>query len=147
LLETARRLGISSRIVWTRTCTEAQLQACYRTAHLFLSMSEHEGFCAPLVEAMWFDVPVLAYRSTAVPETLADAGLMFTEKRWPEIAALASLIVEDGALRRNILSAQRERRRVFLPERVLPSFLEFISDLDGTGPHRRSAFSNAATCL
>src|SRR5207248_3798907 len=47
----AQQLGIASQVVFAR-CTEAQLLACYRTAHLFWSMSEHEGFCVPLVEAM-----------------------------------------------------------------------------------------------
>src|SRR5207248_2381329 len=61
----AQQLGIASQIVFAR-CSEAQLLACYRTAHVFWSMSEHEGFCVPLVEAMWFDIPVLAFRSSAV---------------------------------------------------------------------------------
>jgi glycosyltransferase involved in cell wall biosynthesis len=141
LRQRARELGVSSRVLWTNTCTEAQLQACYRTAHLFLSMSEHEGFCAPLIEAMWFDVPVLAYRSSAVPETVAGAGLLFTEKRLPEVAALARLIVEDDALRRKIIAPQRSRRRAFLPEAVLPSLLAFVGDLAGeiTAPRGATA--------
>src|SRR5207237_5957434 len=109
LRESAGKLGIASRVLWTSSCTDAQLQACYRTAHLYWSMSEHEGFCVPVVEAMWFDVPVLAYRSTAVPETLSHAGVMFTEKRWPELAALAHLLVEDGVLRGKVVAAQRAR--------------------------------------
>jgi glycosyltransferase involved in cell wall biosynthesis len=134
----ARRLGIDSRVVWTGMCTEAQLQACYRTAHLFVSMSEHEGFCAPLVEAMWFDVPVLAYRSTAVPETLSNAGLLFTEKRFTELGALMRLAVEDASLRRTILAAQRARRSVFLPEAVLPGLIEFLEELSGAAPSARA---------
>jgi glycosyltransferase involved in cell wall biosynthesis len=134
----ARRLGLGSRVLWTGTCTETQLQACYRTAHLFVSMSEHEGFCAPLVEAMWFDVPVLAYRSTAVPETLANAGLLFTEKRFPEIGALMRLAVEDASLRRTILAAQRARRSAFLPEFVLPGLIEFLEELSGVAPSQRA---------
>ena len=139
LQATARRLGLGSRVLWTGTCTEAQLQACYRTAHLFVSTSEHEGFCAPLVEAMWFDVPVLAYRSTAVPETLANAGLLFTEKRFTEIGALMRLAVEDGPLRRTILAAQRVRRAAFLPETVLPGLIEFLEELSGVAPSARAA--------
>jgi glycosyltransferase involved in cell wall biosynthesis len=139
LRETAQRLGIVSRVVWTRTCTESQLQACYRTAHLYVSMSEHEGFCAPLVEAMWFDVPVLAYRSSAVPETLASAGILFTEKRWTELAALMRLLVEDAALRRTIVAAQRARRAAFLPEAVLSPLIELVSELSPAAPPSRAA--------
>ena len=69
---------------------ENQLAAYYRTAHLFWSMSEHEGFCVPLVEAMWHDVPVLAYNNAAVGETLGTGGVLFNRKdRLKELAALA----------------------------------------------------------
>ena len=126
----AERLGISQQVVLTWRLTDAQLLACYRTANLYWSMSEHEGFCVPLVEAMWFDIPVLAYRSSAVPETLGSAGAMFTEKgRWPELAAFAHLLVEDRDLRRKVLEAQRRRRSTFLPEAVLPSLLQLLARL------------------
>jgi glycosyltransferase involved in cell wall biosynthesis len=126
----ARQLGIASHVLLARGCTDAQVLACYRTAHLFWSMSEHEGFCVPLIEAMWFDVPVLAYRSSAVPETLGPAGMLFTDKgRWRELAALAQLLVEDRELRRKVLEAQRKRRSAFLPEAILPSLLELLGKL------------------
>jgi glycosyltransferase involved in cell wall biosynthesis len=134
--EQADRLGIGGQVLLTSRVTDAQLLACYRTAHLFWSMSEHEGFCVPLIEAMWFDVPVLAYKSSAVPETLDQAGVMFTEKRWPELGALAHLMVEDRALRRTVIAAQRTRRVSFLPESTLPSLLELLARL---GIHDRAA--------
>jgi glycosyltransferase involved in cell wall biosynthesis len=127
----AQQLGVASHVIRARGCTDAQLLACYRTAHLFWSMSEHEGFCVPLVEAMWFDVPVLAYRSSAVPETLGTAGLMFTQKKSIELGALAHLLVEDPQLRGRVLDAQRARRQDFLPEAVLPSFLELLRAMGG----------------
>jgi glycosyltransferase involved in cell wall biosynthesis len=127
--EEVDRLRIGAQVLLTSRVTEAQLLACYRTAHLFWSMSEHEGFCVPLIEAMWFDVPVLAYKSSAVPETLDQAGVMFTEKRWPELGALAHLMVEDRALRRTVIAAQRARRLAFLPEGTLPSLLELLARL------------------
>jgi len=118
---------------------DAQLLACYRTAHLFWSMSEHEGFCIPLIEAMWFDLPVLAYRSSAIPETLGPAGLMFTEKRWPELAALVRLLIEDVDLRDKVLAEQRTRRRDFLPEAVLPAFLDLLRTMMGEASPVRAA--------
>jgi glycosyltransferase involved in cell wall biosynthesis len=125
--------------VFARDCNDAQLLACYRTAHLFWSMSEHEGFCVPLIEAMWFDIPVLAYRSSAVPETLASAGLMFTEKKLPEVAALAHLLVEDADLRNKVIAAQGFRRRDFLPEAVLPAFLDLLGAMTGEAGGVRAA--------
>jgi glycosyltransferase involved in cell wall biosynthesis len=109
---------------------DAQLAAYYRCAHLFWSMSEHEGFGVPLVEAMWFDVPVLAFKSSAVPETLGNAGLMFTSKTSVgSMAALAHLLVKDVPLRAKVIAAQRQRREAFLPENVVPRILEIASRL------------------
>ena len=84
----------------------------------FGQCSEHEGFCVPLVEAMGFDIPILAYRSTAVPETLGDAALMFTDKGdLHAVAAIASLLLTDRTLRQPLINAQRRRRAQFLQSR------------------------------
>ncbi|HEX8281031.1 MAG TPA: glycosyltransferase, partial [Chthoniobacterales bacterium] len=114
-------LGLEHAVLMPGSISEAQLAAYWRTATLFWSMSEHEGFCAPLIEAMWFDVPVLAFRSSAVPETLGEAGLMFTEKDdQVEVAAMVRLLVTDHALREKVIRAQRKRRVDFLPAQVAP---------------------------
>jgi glycosyltransferase involved in cell wall biosynthesis len=96
--------------------TERELLACYYTADLFWSMSEHEGFCAPLVEAMWFDVPVLARRSSAVPETLGDSALLFNDEAdLCCVAALAAELASGTELRLRVIRAQRNRRSAFDP--------------------------------
>ena len=94
-------------------------------------MSEHEGFCLPLIEAMWFDIPVLAYKSSAIPETLGKAGIMFTSKKdLVSVAALAKLLVRDDDVRARVLRAQRRRRTDFLPESVLPKLDELIASME-----------------
>jgi glycosyltransferase involved in cell wall biosynthesis len=119
--ETISALGLEDSVLCPGSITDAQLAAYYRTAHLFWSMSEHEGFCVPLIEAMWFDVPVLAYRSSAVPETLGPAALMLNEKTdLAAVAALARVLVVDSALRDTMISAQRKRRVDFLPDKIAP---------------------------
>ena len=65
----------------TGRVTHDQLVAYYRRADLFMTASEHEGFCVPLLEAMAFDVPVVATPSAAIPETLAGAGLLVPDDR------------------------------------------------------------------
>ncbi len=82
-------------------------------------MSEHEGFGVPLIESMWFDVPVLAYKSSAVPETLGEGGLLFTDKDdMKELAVAAHLLIHDVELRNSVIGAQRLRRTMFLPEEI-----------------------------
>jgi glycosyltransferase involved in cell wall biosynthesis len=116
LRDIERRLGIARSVVFTGHITDAELLACYRNASLFWSMSEHEGFCVPLVEAMWFDVPIFAFRSTAVSETLGRAGAMFDKRTgWTNLAAAAYRLVNDSAAREAVLASQRARRGSFEP--------------------------------
>lgn len=130
LRDLIRYLGLTDSVVLPGSIGDAQLAAYYRSAHLFWSMSEHEGFCVPLIESMWFDVPILAFKSTAVPETLANAGLMFTHKKdMPGLAALAHLLATNVALREKLIRAQRKRRLAFLPQNVLPVLVEMITKL------------------
>ena len=65
------------RFLFTGPVPDAELAAYYRMASAYVSLSEHEGFCVPLVEAMAADLPVLAYGAAAVPETLGGAGICF----------------------------------------------------------------------
>ena len=112
------------RIAWIEHAADEDLAGLYDEASLYLSMSEHEGFGLPLLEAFSRDVPVLAYRAAAVPETLGGAGVLFTEKRMDEIAAMMAELTADGPLRRRVLEGQR--RRLAEPEiaRVRERLLE-----------------------
>jgi glycosyltransferase involved in cell wall biosynthesis len=125
------RWGLGQQVRVTGLVDDSQLFAYYRTAHVFWSMSEHEGFCVPIVEAMWNDVPVLAYKSSAVPETLAEAGVIFcTKQDMLQLAGLAKVLAEDETVRRKILAAQRNRRWAFLPEAVQPQLEALIEKME-----------------
>jgi glycosyltransferase involved in cell wall biosynthesis len=106
----ARRLGIQND-VFAGSVGQPELNAYYAGAHLFLGMSEHEGFCIPLIESMVHDLPVLAFAAGAAPETLAGAGVLFREKRWDNIAEMMGLVTKDRDLRAAIILKQRERLR------------------------------------
>jgi glycosyltransferase involved in cell wall biosynthesis len=116
-------------VVFTGHVAHDDLLACYATADVFVSMSEHEGFGVPLVEAMLRRVPVLAYGSTAVPFTLGDAGVVFREKRFEEVAEMAFRLTEDDGLRRAVLAAQDRRLEAFsaaVVETALHSYLDAL---------------------
>ena len=90
--------------------TQAELAAYYRRADLFATMSEHEGVCVPLLEAMSFDVPVLARAFAAIPETMGEAGLLLPpgEDAMLVAEALAALLGET-ALRLELVRRGRAR--------------------------------------
>lgn len=107
LLGLAERLELSHVEFVGHVSTE-DLVAYYRAADLFVCMSEHEGFCAPLLEAFQMRVPVMAYDAGAVAETLDGGGILVHEKRFDVLAELAHGLVHDDALRESVLAAQDE---------------------------------------
>jgi len=105
-------------VTFTNHVRIEQLCAYYRVADLFLCMSEHEGFCIPLLEAMHFEIPILAYRAGAVPETLGESGVLVSEKDFPRIAEMMDMLLHDPALGAGIVRRQRERLKDFAPDRL-----------------------------
>ena len=97
------------RFLFLGAVTDDELAACYRTADVYLSLSEHEGFCVPLVEAMAADVPVLAYAAGAVPDTLGGAGVLFSPKELEYVAELLGVLALDDRVREQIIAGQRRR--------------------------------------
>ncbi len=86
--------------------SDAELVAFYECADLFLCASEHEGFCVPLVESFYKQVPVLAYAATAVPATMDGAGVLFDDKDPVHVATLMDAILSDAALQERIVEGQ-----------------------------------------
>lgn len=86
--------------------SDAELTAYYDVADVFLCASEHEGFCVPLVEAFYKEVPVVAYAATAVPATLDGGGVLYESKEPWRVAALLDAVVSDRSLCDAVLEAQ-----------------------------------------
>ncbi len=109
--------------------SQAELAACYRVGDVFLSMSEHEGFGVPLLESMYYELPIVAYKSTAVPETLGASGVLFRQKSHRAVAALIDFLLMDVSLRKKIVSGQRRRLQDFSVERVQMRLRQLLSDV------------------
>jgi L-malate glycosyltransferase len=105
LLEMVDHLRLDE-VVFTGQVDDDDLYACYREADAFLCLSEHEGFCVPLQEAMVFRVPVIAYDAGAVRETLRGGGILLGEKRPEVVAELIRDVVTDERLRTTVLATQ-----------------------------------------
>jgi glycosyltransferase involved in cell wall biosynthesis len=109
--------------------TDRELAAYYRHAHAYVSLSEHEGFCAPLVEAMAMDVPILAYAEAAVPETLGGAGVAFAPKDREVAAELLGGLIYDEPFRQGVLAGQRQRRQAFRRDALEPAIDAALGEL------------------
>ena len=106
-----------------------ELTALYDVADLFLSASEHEGFCVPLVEAFYKRIPVIAYATTAVPATMDTGGVLYDRKDPRHVASIIHTVVSEPALYAEVLRTQdtaldRLRQRDF--EAVLLGFVDDV---------------------
>jgi glycosyltransferase involved in cell wall biosynthesis len=104
---------LPERFVFTGPVPDRELAAYYRASSVYLSLSEHEGFCVPLIEAMAMDVPVLAYSAAAVPDTLGGAGVQFAPKDLEYAAELLGMLAFEDDPREDVLAGQRRRLRDF----------------------------------
>lgn len=108
-----------------------EILAYYKTADLFICMSEHEGFCVPLIEAMYFKVPIIAYDSSAVRETLGEGGILLREKKPKQTALWMKRLLEDKQLRNYVMEKQAQRLADFEYERVAESYRRYLMRLVG----------------
>jgi glycosyltransferase involved in cell wall biosynthesis len=130
----AVRLGVSDAVVFTDRLRLRELRACYEAADLFLCASRHEGFCAPLLEAMYFRVPILARAEAAVPETLGAAGVLFHCLDYPTLAELMETLTHDRDVRERIILAQEARLADFAPARVAAQLHAVLETVGVTAP-------------
>lgn len=127
----AEELGLDERVRFTGRVPHADLVAWYRAADVYLCTSAHEGFCAPLLEAMFFGIPILAREAGAVPETLGDAGLTFADPDPAAVAELVHVLATDAQLRQHLKERARRRLDLFLPEAVTGRWVGAIRALVG----------------
>ena len=120
---------LNDRFIFTGSVPDEELAVYYRHAAVYLSLSEHEGFCVPLVEAMAADVPVLAYAAAAVPDTLAGAGVQFAPKDLEYAAELLGALAFDDGLRASVIAGQRRRLADFTDDRIRRELASVIGQL------------------
>lgn len=133
-------LGLGGAVELTGSISTGELGALYRVADVYVSASDHEGFGVPLLEAMAHDVPVVAYASTAVPETVGDGALLVDDKSPTVMAAAVHRVVGDAPLRAALVAAGRRRLgELGLPrstERLRLAIARILADAEITAPTR-----------
>ena len=120
---------LNDRFIFTGLVPDEELAVYYRHAAVYISMSEHEGFCVPLIEAMAADVPILAYRAAAVPDTLGGAGMEFAPKDLEYAAELLGALAFDDRLRADVIAGQRRRLADFDDSRITRDLASIVGRL------------------
>lgn len=130
LIRLYSELGLEpADVLFTDGVSHDELLAYYESAHVFISMSEHEGFGVPLVEAMLKRVPVVALAGTAVTETLGGAGILFDHPDIAEFAETAALLARPGPARDAVLRAQDRRVQDFATKTTLQKLRDIVEGL------------------
>jgi glycosyltransferase involved in cell wall biosynthesis len=106
-----------------------ELAAWYRVADVFVCLSEHEGFCVPLLEAMHHRLPVVAFDSSAVPETLAGAGLVLGDKSPVVVAEAVDRLVSDPVAAQRLVARGVQRLADFDIEVTSRVFIDALTPL------------------
>ena len=106
-----------------------ELLAYYQACDVFVCMSEHEGFCVPLIESMYFDLPIVAHASSAIPETLAGSGVLLEGKEYGQYCDAIKRLQEDTAYRAEILAGQRKVLERYQPEVIAQQLYQLIDEV------------------
>jgi glycosyltransferase involved in cell wall biosynthesis len=130
LLRLVERLQLHDAVRFLGRVTQQELIDCYRGAAAYVSMSEHEGFGVPLLEAMVCELPILAHPSTAVPFTLGDAGLQVPIKDFPVMAEALGALLGDAIARADHVERGRRRAEELSPKRAMHHLVELLQSLE-----------------
>jgi len=112
------RLGLGEAVTFTGKVGMAAWVAYYQGAAALLTLSDHEGFWVPGLEAMHFRLPIVAHAAGAIPDTVGDAGLLLADKSPDAVAAALERAVGDRALRADLVAKGRARLVEFAPDAV-----------------------------
>jgi len=127
LMKNAENLGLAERVFLCGKVSEEDLIAYYKGCDLFVSMSEHEGFCIPLIDAMIHELPVVGFAQPAVAETIGCDEAVFAVKNLSAIVEKITPLLEDSAARESVIERQNERVMAFSHEAVKRSLEGLIA--------------------
>ena len=125
----AARAGAVDAVELAGGVSAEALAAYYAHADVFVCLSRHEGFCVPLLEAMFHDVPIVAARAGAVAETMGSGGVVLPSAAPSVVAVAVAKVLEDPALRATLVRAGRARLDDFALERTRAQFTAAMGDV------------------
>lgn len=123
----AKELGVEN-LVFPGHIKFDEILAFYRLADVFLCQSEHEGFCVPLIEAMYLGTPIIAYDASAIAGTLGGSGILMDTKSPLITAGMINELVTNEELKQTVLDNQKERLKDFDRQLVKNQFKQYLQE-------------------
>ncbi len=133
------------QVVFAGRVTDEEREAYLRNSDILLCLSEHEGFCVPLLEAASRSLPVLAYVAAAIPETLGDSGLLFQTKDYDAMADAIYKLQTDEAFRKHLIRSQQNNMKRFDRVSTEQQFLRLVAQITGQ-PETKDVTYNYPDC-
>jgi glycosyltransferase involved in cell wall biosynthesis len=118
------------RVHWLGQVSDDELQGIYRRASVYVNMSEHEGFCLPVLEAMLADLPVVSYPQPAVRNLLGGSGIAFFDNDFASMARDLRMLLDDRDQLADIVARQRERAAIVTREADGTAFWRLLELID-----------------
>ena len=122
------KLGVKD-VHFTGHIPDDELISYFKLSHLYLHMSVHEGFCAPVPESFYLNIPVIVFNTGAVKETMNDGGILVKKKDFISIAALMDKVLTDSILKEKILATQQKSLGKYYQNKTGEILMEFIAKL------------------
>lgn len=118
------------QVIFTGSVTEEQKEAYLQGADVLVCMSEHEGFCIPLLEAMKHKLPIIAYAATAIPETLSiNHPLLYNDKNYEAIAEQIIKLKKDESCEQQIVNFQLDQVKRFDEKTCRMKLLQLVENV------------------
>jgi len=116
-------------VTFTGPIPSEERDGWYERADVFLSMSVHEGFCVPLIEALAHGVPVVARKAGAMPETLGEAGIVVDGADLPLVAEALHELASSPSTRSVLLGAADARLHELRPDALAAQLRSALAPL------------------
>ncbi|MCW2996904.1 MAG: hypothetical protein JWN65_453 [Solirubrobacterales bacterium] len=139
-LQALRRLAdelVPGAVTFAHGLSDAELAQAYADAHVFVCLSEHEGFCIPLLEAFHVGTPVVSRPAGGIPEVADGAALLSDDRDLAVLAELVTLAVQDEQLRAQLRARGRERLAAYAPDRTARALRELLEAAADGSPGSR----------
>ncbi|WCL49575.1 glycosyltransferase [Leptospira sp. GIMC2001] len=114
LKDCIEKLKLDENIIFYSKISDEVKAEIIQKSSAFVSMSDHEGFCIPIIEAMEQKIPVFSYSSAAVPETMRYGGVLFGRKDFTRIAELMNIILKDKEKFTSIINSQNRALQYYI---------------------------------
>ncbi|MBH3438017.1 glycosyltransferase [Pseudomonas luteola] len=128
------KLGLSEYIHQPGKCSDEELRWLYQHASQYWCASEHEGFCMPLIEANFFNLPVVSTAHSNIPYTLGEAGLLIDEDSPVHFAAASREILISPDLHRALVTGGQRNLNRYHPDTLIPQLREWLATLGLVAP-------------